>query len=273
MKGHTKIPFARQTAELITAPGKYDDDFGKMDLVSQLRTAHFEQRYWSVDQLMAELSISNILELSSGFSFRGLALTSEKDIHYIDTDLPEIIASKKELMNGLDGGNGHVKGKLELLSLNALDEDQFHEVVNRFSAGPVMIVNEGLLMYLDKTEKESLCKIIHGILHRRRGYWITADVYVKGAPGRLKLDFDDKTRKFFEQHNIEENKFESFEEAAKFFTRMGFTIDKEANLESLELTSVKYLRERATPEQLQMMKSAPKMRMTWQLSIATNQKL
>ena len=272
MKGRTNIPFARQTAELISAPEKYDGDFSKMDLVSQLRTAHFEQRYWSVDQLLAELSNHNILELSSGFSFRGLAITSEKDIHYIDTDLPEIIASKKELIKGLDPGNGDVNGKLELLPLNALDEERFHEVVNRFAAGPIVIVNEGLLMYLDRKEKESLCNIIHDILKERGGYWITADIYVKGPPGRLKLNFDNKTREFFERHNIEENKFESFEDAVQFFSGMGFTIDKEADTENLELTSLRLLKERATPEQLHMMKTAPKMRVTWRLSVGKNQK-
>jgi O-methyltransferase involved in polyketide biosynthesis len=267
MKGHTGIPFARQTAELITAPEKYDADFGKMDLVSQLRTAHFEQRYWSVDQLLTELSTRNVLELSSGFSFRGLAITSEKDIHYIDTDLPEIIASKKELMEALDHGNVQANGRLELLPLNALDGGQFRSIINRFSEGPVVIVNEGLLMYLDNGEKESLCAIIHDILKERGGYWITADIYVKGSPGRFKLDFDDKTRAFFERHNVEENKFQSFEEAMEFFRRMGFTIDKEADMDRFALTSVQYLKERATPEQLLMMKTAPKMRETWRLSV------
>jgi hypothetical protein len=41
---------------------------------------------------------------------------------------------------------------LETLPLNALDEAQFAETVGRFPQGEIVIVNEGLLMYLN-TEK------------------------------------------------------------------------------------------------------------------------
>jgi hypothetical protein len=41
------------------------------------------------------LPIKNILELSSGFSFRGLETTKQKGFYYIGTDLPDVIATKK----------------------------------------------------------------------------------------------------------------------------------------------------------------------------------
>ena len=72
LKGLTSIPFAKATAELVSGPGSYDAGMQNTDFAFWKRVVHFEDRYWSVDQLMAEVDISNILELSSGFSFRGL---------------------------------------------------------------------------------------------------------------------------------------------------------------------------------------------------------
>ncbi|WP_315822535.1 hypothetical protein [Paraflavitalea speifideaquila] len=41
------------------------------------------------------------------------------------------------------------------MPLNALDEEQFNQVVALLPPGPVTIVNEGLLMYLNWDEKNS----------------------------------------------------------------------------------------------------------------------
>jgi hypothetical protein len=87
---------------------------------------------------------------------------------------------------------------------------------------------------------------------------------------KLELKVDDKTQEFFEQHNIEENRFESFEEAEIFFKRMGFVIDKEANIERAQLSSIKYLLKNSTIEQLSKLKNAGKIQTTWRLRIAVD---
>ena len=156
------------------------------------------------------------------------------------------------------------------MPLNALDERQFREIVSRFPAGEIVIVNEGLLMYLDDHEKEKLCSIIHDILKQRGGYWITADIYLKNKHEKLGLEFDDKTREFFEQHQLEDHKFESFEEAKAFFSRMGFVIDKEADLYRSRLSSMKYLIKNASLLQLFKMRKAGKIQATWRLRPLTN---
>jgi O-methyltransferase involved in polyketide biosynthesis len=268
MKGHTGIPFARQTAELMKYPGKFIPDYKRRDLTFWARTVHFESRYWSIDQLLNELPLKNILEISSGFSFRGLEKAKEKGIHYIDTDLPDVIDTKKDFISSLKNESVKLNGKLELLSMNAMDEIQFHEIVRRFPDGEITIVNEGLLMYLDTREKEKLCRIIHEILKERGGYWITADIYLKNKFGKLELKLDDKTRDFFEQHNIEENRFESFKEAETFFKSMGFTIDKEAKIQRSQLSSLKYLMKNLTLKHMLKLRKAGKIQATWRLKIA-----
>src|ERR1700757_2311837 len=130
-KGYTDIPFMRQAAELMLAPEKYEPDYKRRDLSFWLRTVHLENRYKSIDQLLQGLGITNILELSSGFSFRSLEAAKQKGVHYIDTDLPGIIDTKKSMIEALSK-DMKLEGKLEVEPLNALDESRFKELVSHF---------------------------------------------------------------------------------------------------------------------------------------------
>lgn len=265
MKGHTNIPFAAAVARLAIRPESFEPDVQKKDFAFWLRVVHFEYRYKSIDRLLDGLSIQNILELSSGFSFRGLDAVSNKTVHYIDTDLPEIIEEKKALLSELQPGLSSLKGKIELLPLNALDEGVFNQIVSGFSPGPVAIVNEGLLMYLNETEKRKLCSIIHSILKERGGYWITADIYVRHRNPTSSLQMKDKLQTFLDKHNVEENKFENMEDAKAFFEEEGFVIDKEAEPDYSTLDSLNSLIASASPEQLGGLGKTPKIHATWRL--------
>lgn len=161
LKGLTSIPFAKTAAEQMMLPDKYDSDFNIREFGFWARVVHFESRYWSIDHLLEDTEVKNVLELSSGFSFRGLAsVAAHGDVHYIDTDLPDVITTKKQLVEAI---KPELKGTLEVLPLNALDEVAFEELISHFPEGEVAIVNEGLLMYLGTSEKEKLCRIIHSI--------------------------------------------------------------------------------------------------------------
>ena len=268
LKGHTDIPFARQTAELLVAPDKFSPDFKNKDMSFWARVLHFENRYKSIDQLLSDLPVKNILELSSGFSFRCLQITRKIGFHYIDTDLQEVINIKKDFITALRKDSFSTRGDLELIPLNCLDEEQFNDIAAHFQEGEIIIVNEGLLMYLDSAEKENLCSIIHKILKERGGYWITADIYIKNQDKKNSINIDDKTKEFFLKHNIEDNKFNSFEEAESFFKRMGFIIDREAITKHSELSSIKYFLKSVRPGQLIKMRRANKMQTTWRLRVA-----
>jgi O-methyltransferase involved in polyketide biosynthesis len=265
LKGYTNIPFAREVAELLEFPDKYIPDFKKRDFTFWASTTGLENRYWSIDQLLNDLTITNILELSSGYSFRSLGFTQQKEVHYIDTDLPDVIAVKKEFMNSLTKEGISINGKLELLPLNALDKISFHEIIGHFPQGEVAIVNEGLLSYLNREEKEILCSIIHDILIERGGYWITADIYLKNKEQKLGLKFNDEIKEFNEQQNTEANSFESFEEAEMFFKEMGFVIDKEARVKYSEMSSFKYMLKSMPLRQLFKLRKAGKIQATWRL--------
>jgi O-methyltransferase involved in polyketide biosynthesis len=264
MKGLTNIPFARQAAELMMRPEKYVPDYSNTNFEYWARVAHFESRYLSIDQLLAGLPIKNILELSSGFSFRGLETVRQKDVHYIDTDLAGIIEKKKEFVAALQNDRFVPKGKLELLPLNALDEQQFIEAVNHFGEGEIVIVNEGLLMYLGTEEKQKLCSTIRKILKQRGGYWITADIYVRYKRSDS-LKMNDELQQFFDQHRIEDNMFESMKAAEEFFKGQGFVIDKEAEPDYSKLSSINFFLKNTTQEQLAELSKVGRIQTTWRL--------
>jgi hypothetical protein len=265
LKGYTNIPFARQAATLMMQPEKYEPDFANGDFLFWSRVVHFESRYWSINQLLADLRIKNILELSSGFSFRGLEAIAQDGVHYIDTDLPGVIETKAAFVQELQP-HSNPKSKLEILPLNALDEKAFMEMVSRFPQDePVVIVNEGLLMYLSIPEKEQLCRIIRKMLEERGGYWITADIYLKQRNRLPDMKLDDNLAKFFEQHHVRDNMFDSFEQAENFFGDQGFTIDKKATPDREKLSTLPYLLKSASPDQLKLLGSAPRIQQTWRM--------
>ena len=269
LKGITNIPFAKECVELICLPGKYEPDSNHKDLAYWKRVVHFENRYWSVDQLLSQLQINNIIELSSGYSFRGLDAVKGSKIHYIDTDLLNVIEQKKEMLPALLAGNGELQGTLKMVALNALDEIEFNAIIDSFPDGPVVIVNEGLLMYLSNTEKENLCKIIYKVLQKRGGYWITADIYIKATLERFSKESDDHLKELVEQQKIEDNMFASFKTAEAFFNNAGFVIEVEATVDYGKLSSLKYLLGSATEAQLKEMQSHPNIQKTWCLKLKT----
>ena len=266
MKGYTDIPYAKQMAALLQGAEVFDLNFNDKDFWFWIRVMHFESRYWSIDQLLKQSDNKNILEVSSGYSLRGLDLCiKDESIHYIDTDLPEIVALKQSMIADLQLDKD-VKGTFELLPLNAMDVSAFNHVISRFNNQPLTIVNEGLLMYLNVEEKKQLCKTIHTTLKRSGGCWITADVYVKrSAEMTASLPQTKSETAFFEQHNIEENKFENYEAAQAFFEDQGFRLVKEAVPNYQDLSVMPHLLQ-VLPEELRNNKNPPpKIQATWML--------
>lgn len=267
LKGRTTIPFAREVASLVATD---HSDLPPMDEQTPYfwgRMVHFENRYRSIDQLLEGLPVKNILELSSGFSFRGLDRVLREDCHYIDTDLPEMIAAKKPFLEQLAAGAAYA-GRLEMEPLNALDETAFQQVVRHFPEGPVAVVNEGLLMYLGVPEKIKLCSIIRKVLEERGGYWITADIYIKREMEDPNIQVNDPLNRFFEQHRIRENMFDDFEHAAVFFKEQGFVVDKEAETDLSGLSAFQQLKEHVSVDQLAVLKKAQVIQATWRLKLA-----
>jgi O-methyltransferase involved in polyketide biosynthesis len=266
-RSFTSIPFARESYRIVSLSnsnqtgdkkklpgdslnisrfnfGLKNDDQLPQDII--MRIMHFETRYLSIDKGIREVGYNNVLEFSSGLSLRGLDLCNNPDVLYIDTDLPEIIEIKRKLLHEiLQKHGGYRPDNLFLSSMNALDAEEFFDTLAIFKRGPITLVNEGFLMYLNMEQKVKLSKIIHQILSRYGGYWITADIYQRDEVERRNIDkyYNQNDKEFVKRHNIENNKFSSFTEAADFFSRCGFEIHDKVEIERNELSTSELLHE------------------------------
>lgn len=264
-KGLTQIPFAREAAELIWGKLGYEQMAQKAATPLFLkRLVHFENRYWTVDELLLQTGIKNIFEIGAGFSFRGLAMTADPSLFYIDSDLPHIIQTKKRMIEELKAANNLVRDNLAVNELNALDATAFLQQLALLPEGPVVILNEGLLMYLNELEKRKLCLIVNNALMERGGCWITGDIYIKKA-NNDELQ-NDVTSRFLAAHHVEENKFDSFEAAEAFFNECGFTVAQKLAVAADKLSSLPLLRQHASEtSSYQLKMNAQKIRETWLL--------
>lgn len=268
LKAHTDVPYAKEAAKLIAGDDELIEDGSRdKDAMFWGRALHFEERYQSINQLLGLLPIHNILEISSGYSFRGLDIARQEGYHYIDTDLPEVIATKKRMIAAIPHEPPGSNSTLELVPLNALDASAFRSLAGHLPEGQLAIVNEGLLMYLNTTEKEQLCRIIHSILKEKGGYWITADIYIRKDIVEPDINSDKRLEEFFRKHHVEENKFGSIEEAEAFFKRSGFRIVRQAVHDYSQLSALPHLISSIPEEQRSSLKEEkmPIIRETWML--------
>jgi O-methyltransferase involved in polyketide biosynthesis len=223
VKSQTSLPFARAAAELLWGAEYVEEACRKTDATpgAAQRRRHFEIRAQSVDEALHELGATRVLEIAAGLSFRGLAMASRGDVFYVDTDLPAIAALKADLVARLHPGP--LIGKLSVRPLDALDAEAFRIAVSDIPHGPLAIVHEGLLMYLNDAEKARLAASVRSALLERGGAWVTADVYVRSD---VHLVRDEHTKKFLEDHRVEDNKFADFGAAEVYFDTNGFTITR-----------------------------------------------
>ena len=225
LRAQAGLPFARRAAELLLGPEGVAAETARLSAIAgaDLRRRHFEERYRSIDTLLAEAGTTRVLELAGGMSFRGLALAQREPVTYIDTDLPDMVEAKSRVVAALDAGP--LVGTLRTRALNALDPEGFRAAVADLPPGPITIVNEGLLMYLDPDEKRRLAANIRDALLARGGSWITADIYLRG-PLDPRIGQDEALRAFLAAHKTEEQKFENRAAAEAFFADAAFTIER-----------------------------------------------
>ena len=236
-RSFTTIPFARESYSFVSQRksdqklnppqasvedstlAKFDFGLktgGKLPKEVISRIMHFEARYRSIDQGLRQLGSTRIIEFSSGLSLRGLDFCRNPEIQYLDTDLPEVIDTKRALVAEVNREYcDYQPDNLILKGMNAMNREEFFENLKLFDTGPISIVNEGLLMYLDEHQKEELAKIIHEVLQKYGGYWITTDIYRRDDAERREINkyYNQRDKDFVSKHNIDANKFASFEEA------------------------------------------------------------
>ena len=91
----TDIPFSQEIAEILQVEGV----LSALDNQRAAITAFFEARYWMTNRLPMKQGFRQVIELAAGFSPRGIDMTREPAINFVEVDLPE----KSDLKSWLVG--------------------------------------------------------------------------------------------------------------------------------------------------------------------------
>jgi hypothetical protein len=211
----TDIPYSKELADLVTA-----------QRVTYLPVI-LEARYKAINRISSEYQITQFLELASGFLPRGLEFTSDSKVTFVESDLPEIIEQKRQMVELIgDRQNLHFTD----IDAVALPNQLLNKTENIFKPDqPVLISCEGFLLFLGKEEKRQVCLNIKEMLERHGGVWLTPDFTstIGMSPTKVNDSGFNQTLdslKTLITKTLSENAFQTSEEAREFVIELGFKL-------------------------------------------------
>jgi O-methyltransferase involved in polyketide biosynthesis len=226
------IPFAEEVAKRIGADAAFDQILREHGLERDKLTFYapmFEARYKSITQLILRSGASQVLELASGYSLRGLDLTRSGAVRYVESDLPDVVEAKLSLLgevrqhHAIPQPTHHV-----VTAANALDFDEVHSSASVLDRSRTLtVLCEGLIMYLSKEQTEQLATNIRRLLGEfAGGSWITPDFTFKVEardlpPERVRLR---EAITGVTQRQIDASAFEDAQDLAAFLGRVGLNV-------------------------------------------------
>ena len=232
MRQFTDIPFARDVAELVQAKAAFENLLRDRHLKPDDLTWYapiLELRYKSITEMIRRSGAGQILELASGLTLRGLAMTADPGLDYVETDLDELTGGKSALISEISRRHRlSVRNNLRTLAANALERENLAAATENFRPGqPIAIVHEGLLQYLTATETETVARNIHDLLEKFGGVWITPDFSMKADAATVS-----EQQKQFRQivasatdRTMYNNAFNDTEHLNAYFGRLGFQVE------------------------------------------------
>lgn len=226
-RAFTNIPFAKEIADIINAKELSESITIKDPAQLAKLLIAFEARFKSIDAVLKEYPyITNFLELPSGFSTRGLAMTIDNPaITFVECDLPTIIQKKqKRIGRILDHENKPAIFNLHYHIASILDFEQLEHVVSQSFLGPVAIITEGLLSYLTPKEKIVAANNVRKLLFEKGGVWVVSDLTRLFKPDDAKAAELRKRISTATGFSPITGCFGSNAEAKRFFKRLGFKV-------------------------------------------------
>ncbi|WP_375475072.1 class I SAM-dependent methyltransferase [uncultured Nostoc sp.] len=233
----TDIPYAKELAQLIEMQGLVKLSQPQNQDKSVLLTARVEARYKTINQVIAQYQITQVLELASGLLPRGLLISNNPNITFIESDLPQMIRCKQQLIQQLVGE----RPNLHFIEIDATSRpSEFWKSTSLLKAGqPVMILCEGLLTHLTLVEKQLVCANIRDMLHSYGGVWITPDFIDTGSLVRSQQDDSDlqkllQTVTNLTGRSLVNNNFGTLDQARQFVYEQGFRVTEHSMLNAID---------------------------------------
>jgi O-methyltransferase involved in polyketide biosynthesis len=225
-----ELPYAKEISHAIHAKESAEPYLVEQLSLVPVMEARFIGTNTVLEKYLLEQPNAQILELAAGLSSRGLYLTDKfPDTTYLETDLSEISQTKKDLIQNLS----LQRQNLSFQPLNALDAQALYDIIAGFDhSRPLMIVNEGLMNYLNLSEKQKLAESVKSILSEFEGIWVTPDPALTQERRRqirlILSTYAENERKTEAMTGQKYDDFSFSDEAAadNFFVQAGFHMEK-----------------------------------------------
>lgn len=219
---YTEIPYASRMLDVLRDRGITLSAGPWTGAMTRDHAAFMEARFLAVTHLLAEHRATQVLELAAGLSPRGLHL-AQHGVVYVEADLPESSARKREIVTTLLGS---VPENLHLCEASVVDRAELLACCAPFARNqPVAVTAEGLLRYLTFEEKTHLAANVREILSRFGGIWITVDIHLRAW---MKQRITQRTREEEKEYlgrDLDPNYFDDLDHARSFFEGCGFQVD------------------------------------------------
>jgi O-methyltransferase involved in polyketide biosynthesis len=241
------ISFAEEVAKRIGADDAFDQIVREHGLSRDKLTFYapmFEARYKSISELIVKSGCSQVLELASGYSLRGLDLTQSGAVRYVETDLPDVVATKRALLDDVRRQHAIAPSPLHVVGVaDALDLEQVRAATAGLDGGqPLTVLCEGLIGYLTREETERVASNVRALLGAfAGGSWICPDFSFKSEqaalpPERIRLR---EAVTGVTQRQLDASAFADEGDLTAFLGRIGFDVQVRRQMdESPSLSSV-----------------------------------
>jgi len=248
----TDIPYSKELAQLVDARTIVEQLLDQKSEKPIEVAVLLEGRYKAINQVMAQFEATQrsagatsggapvqaqVIELASGLLPRGMAMSQNPVVTFVESDLPAMIRRKQQLVKRLIGE----RPNLHLIAIDATSRpSQFPLHADYLHPGkPVIILCEGLLMYLTFAEKQQVFANVREMLRVYGGVWITPDLTTLDSLGRIRQNnpalyklgqrIDSMTGR-----SVTDNYFESFDHAKQFVSEQGFWIEEYSMLDVVD---------------------------------------
>ena len=225
------IAFAAEVATLIGADDAFAEIVRNHGLEHDKLTFYapmFEARYKSITQLIRTSGASQVLELACGYSLRGLDLTRDSSLCYVETDLPEVVATKRGLLEELRRRHELAPTPLHVVAdADVLDVEQLRAATAMLDRSrSLLVLCEGLIGYLTRQETARVAGNVRTLIDEFEGggWWIVPDFAFKTElrnlpPERIRLR---EAITGVTQRQLDASAFEDADDLASFLRHVGF---------------------------------------------------
>ena len=130
------IPYAETLAELTRAEMMLGDlvGFEHHALMQRYFASYMELRFWALTKAVWASRCTHILEVAAGFSPRGLIVSEQSRLNYIETDLPLMINAKQKVVEQIS----YHRPNLQFAAADVLDLDSLHNAKAQLGGGAPM---------------------------------------------------------------------------------------------------------------------------------------